>query len=163
MAQRNSSGAHDASPEGTKARSATVPDPPRRRTFAAEHRPARFLPRNCGGEVARGAPLASEFAQLTSRRSVLGGGPMQRGKVRRAEGDAVRSVWALRRRPVTVTLRRRQGCEEARRDVGAFIKVVDNRRRLRSAIGCKPPVEFEDDLRQARRRETNQPMPVSHA
>ena len=54
-----------------------------------------------------------------------------------------------------------QSLEDARRDIGAFIEVVYNRRRLHSAIGYQPPVEFEDQLRQAQHREIKQPMPVS--
>ena len=36
--------------------------------------------------------------------------------------------------------------EEARADIGAFIENVYNRGRLHSALGYKPPVEFEADL-----------------
>jgi transposase InsO family protein len=37
--------------------------------------------------------------------------------------------------------------EEARRSIGAFLETVYNRGRLHSALGYKPPVEFEDELR----------------
>jgi putative transposase len=38
--------------------------------------------------------------------------------------------------------------EDARQHIGAFLETVYNRGRLHSALGYKPPVEFEDDLRQ---------------
>jgi len=38
--------------------------------------------------------------------------------------------------------------EEARADIGAFVENVYNRGRLHSALGYKPPVEFEAELRQ---------------
>jgi hypothetical protein len=37
--------------------------------------------------------------------------------------------------------------DDARRQIGAFIGAIYNRRRLRSAPGDKPPVEFEAGLR----------------
>src|ERR1700735_3514889 len=51
--------------------------------------------------------------------------------------------------------------EDAENKIGAFIDDVYNARRLHSSIGYKPPIEFEDEFRQARKREANQPMPVS--
>ncbi|MGD0723639.1 MAG: IS3 family transposase, partial [Roseiarcus sp.] len=36
--------------------------------------------------------------------------------------------------------------EQARRDIGAFIEAVYNTQRLHSALGYKPPVEFEAEL-----------------
>ena len=36
--------------------------------------------------------------------------------------------------------------EQARAGIGAFIENVYNRGRLQSALGYKPPVEFEADL-----------------
>ena len=45
--------------------------------------------------------------------------------------------------------------------IGAFIDDVYNARRLHSSIGYKPPIEFEDEFRQAQNREANQHMPVS--
>jgi len=38
--------------------------------------------------------------------------------------------------------------EDARRHIGAFLENVYNRGRLHSALGYKPPVEFETELRQ---------------
>ena len=38
--------------------------------------------------------------------------------------------------------------DEARTDIGAFLEDVYNRGRLHSALGYKPPVEFEAELRQ---------------
>jgi transposase InsO family protein len=37
--------------------------------------------------------------------------------------------------------------EDARRQIGAFIETIYNRQRLHSALGYKPPVEFEAGLR----------------
>ena len=51
--------------------------------------------------------------------------------------------------------------EDAESKIGAFIDDVDNARRLRSSIGYKPPIEFEDEFRQAQKREADQPMPMS--
>jgi putative transposase len=51
--------------------------------------------------------------------------------------------------------------EDAENKIGAFIDDVYNARRLHSSIGYKPPIEFEDEFRQAQKREANQPMPVS--
>jgi transposase InsO family protein len=51
--------------------------------------------------------------------------------------------------------------EDAESKIGAFIDHVYNARRLHSSIGYKPPIEFEDEFRQAQKREANQPMPVS--
>ena len=42
--------------------------------------------------------------------------------------------------------------DEARTDIGAFLENVYNRGRLHSALGYKPPVEFEAELRQTRNR-----------
>ncbi len=39
--------------------------------------------------------------------------------------------------------------EDAKRQIGAFIETVYNRQRLHSALGYKPPVEFESELRPA--------------
>ena len=38
--------------------------------------------------------------------------------------------------------------ENARQHIGAFLESVYNPGRLHSALGYKPPVEFEDQLRQ---------------
>ena len=37
--------------------------------------------------------------------------------------------------------------DEARADIGVFLETVYNRGRLHSALGYKPPVEFEAELR----------------
>jgi len=39
--------------------------------------------------------------------------------------------------------------DDSRRQIGAFIETVYNRQRLHSALGYKPPVEFEAELRPA--------------
>jgi putative transposase len=36
--------------------------------------------------------------------------------------------------------------DHAKRDIGAFIETVYNTQRLHSALGYKPPVEFEAEL-----------------
>lgn len=51
--------------------------------------------------------------------------------------------------------------DDARSRIGAFIDDVYNARRLHSAIGYKPPIEFENEFRHVRNSETNQPMPAS--
>ena len=38
--------------------------------------------------------------------------------------------------------------EDARQRIGAFLETIYNRGRLHSALGYKPPVEFENELRQ---------------
>ena len=38
--------------------------------------------------------------------------------------------------------------EDARRRIGDFLETIYNRGRLHSALGYKPPVEFEEELRQ---------------
>src|ERR1700734_3937384 len=51
--------------------------------------------------------------------------------------------------------------EDAESKIGAFIDDVYNARRLHSSIGYKPPIELEDEFRQAHTREAKKPMPVS--
>ena len=41
--------------------------------------------------------------------------------------------------------------EDARRQIGAFIETVYNAERLHSALGYKPPAEFEADLARSRK------------
>ena len=41
-----------------------------------------------------------------------------------------------------------ESIDEARTHIGAFLEDVYNRGRLHSALGYKPPVEFEAELRQ---------------
>ena len=41
--------------------------------------------------------------------------------------------------------------DDARRQIGAFIETVHNKKRLHSALGYKPPVEFEAELRRDNR------------
>ncbi|MGD1016621.1 MAG: hypothetical protein ABR863_09325 [Roseiarcus sp.] len=38
-------------------------------------------------------------------------------------------------------------CHCHRRQIGTFIETIYNRQRLHSALGYKPPVEFEAELR----------------
>jgi putative transposase len=47
--------------------------------------------------------------------------------------------------------------DHARRDIGSFIETVYNTERLHSALGYKPPVEFEAELSQSRN-----PQPKAH-
>ena len=54
-----------------------------------------------------------------------------------------------------------QSLKDAESRIGAFIDDVYNARRLHSSIGYKTPIEFEDEFRQAQKRETNQPIPMS--
>ncbi len=51
--------------------------------------------------------------------------------------------------------------EDARRQIGAFIETVYNATRLHSALGYKPPVEFENELRQDEDRQSNQDNALS--
>ena len=46
--------------------------------------------------------------------------------------------------------------DDARRQIGAFIDTVYNARRLHSALGYKPPAEFEADLGRAANRQPQQ-------
>ena len=50
---------------------------------------------------------------------------------------------------------------DARRQIGAFIETVYNAKRLHSALGYKPPVEFEAELRRDNRNPTNQDEALS--
>jgi putative transposase len=43
--------------------------------------------------------------------------------------------------------------EDTRREIGDFIETVYNVERLHSALGYKPPVEFEADLTRSRNRQ----------
>ncbi len=51
--------------------------------------------------------------------------------------------------------------EQARRDIGAFIETVYNAERLHSALGYKPPVEFEAELSQSRNRQPKAEVALS--
>ncbi len=46
--------------------------------------------------------------------------------------------------------------EDARQQIGAFIETVYNTKRLHSALGYKPPVEFEEDLGPTGQRQLDQ-------
>jgi putative transposase len=51
--------------------------------------------------------------------------------------------------------------DDARRKIGAFIETVYNKKRLHSALGYKPPVEFEAELRRDSRNNSNQDQALS--
>jgi len=51
--------------------------------------------------------------------------------------------------------------EHACRDIGKFIETVYNAQRLHSALGYKPPVEFEAELSQWRNRQANDEIALS--
>jgi len=51
--------------------------------------------------------------------------------------------------------------DHARRDIGAFIETVYNTERLHSALGYKPPVEFEAELSQSRNRQPKAEVALS--
>ena len=51
--------------------------------------------------------------------------------------------------------------EDARQQIGAFIETVYNTQRLHSALGYKPPVEFEDDLGRTGQRQRNEQKALS--
>ena len=51
--------------------------------------------------------------------------------------------------------------EDARQQIGAFIETVYNTQRLHSALGYKPPVEFEDDLGHTGQRQRNEQEALS--
>ena len=46
--------------------------------------------------------------------------------------------------------------DDARRQIGAFIETVYNAKRLHSALGYKPPAEFEAELRREKANQPNQ-------
>ena len=51
--------------------------------------------------------------------------------------------------------------EDARAQIGAFIDTVYNAKRLHSALGYQPPVEFEDGLRRSEQRLNERPETLS--
>lgn len=51
--------------------------------------------------------------------------------------------------------------DQGRRDIGAFIETVYNTQRLHSALGYKPPVEFEAEFSQSRNRLTKAEIALS--
>jgi transposase InsO family protein len=51
--------------------------------------------------------------------------------------------------------------DHAKRDIGEFIETVYNTERLHSALGYKPPVEFEAELNQSRNRQPSAEIALS--
>ena len=51
--------------------------------------------------------------------------------------------------------------DHARRDIGAFIETIYNTERLHSALGYKPPVQFEADLSHSRNRQPKAEIALS--
>ena len=52
--------------------------------------------------------------------------------------------------------------DDAERHIGAFIETVYNAKRLHSALGYKPPEEFEAEIRQAEsQRMRSQPLSLN--
>ena len=49
--------------------------------------------------------------------------------------------------------------EDAERKISAYIDDIYDARRVHSSLGYKPPIEFEDEFRQAQKREAKQPCP----
>ena len=49
--------------------------------------------------------------------------------------------------------------DDARRQIGAFIDAIYNKKRLHSALGYKPPVEFEAELNRDNRNHQNRTTP----
>jgi putative transposase len=51
--------------------------------------------------------------------------------------------------------------DDARRQLGAFIDTIYNKKRLHSALGDKPPIEFEAELRRDNCNQANQDEALS--
>ncbi len=62
---------------------------------------------------------------------------------------------------LSVTGKAYANVDDARRQIGAFIETVYNAKRLHSALGYKPPVEFEAELRRKDQRQDNDQDPLS--
>ncbi len=62
---------------------------------------------------------------------------------------------------VEVNARTYADIDDARRQIGAFIDTVYNAKRLHSALGYKPPAEFEAEFRRDNRNPTNKDEALS--